>query len=180
MKEILTTKRLRLKKTSYKDLKDLYNLTSKEEVNRFNPSGPDKSIKDTEKILTFWMNEDWNKKGIGYYFVRDIKTDEFIGYIGLSLRDFLNIEFLNLAYRIEPKFQGKGIVIEACEKIISEAKEEHKNKIIHVLTMKQNIPSIRTAEKLGFIHNPKFNDIPNLNEVHLFNVPIQISNAWFI
>ncbi len=180
MNEILKTERMILKKPSYKDLQELYNLTSKKEVNLYNPDGPDKSIKEAETRLTFWMNEDWNKRGVGYYFVRDIDTNEFIGYIGLSFRDFLHIEFFNLAYRIEPKFQGKGMVTEACEKIISEAKAEHKNRVIHVLTMKQNIPSIRTAEKLGFVHNPKFNDIPNLNEVHLFDVPIQISNTWLI
>lgn len=59
MKKNIKTSRLELSKPSLGDLKELYELTSKPEVNLFNPHGPDKCIEETEETLQYRIKKDW-------------------------------------------------------------------------------------------------------------------------
>ena len=176
MKKEILTDRIRLTAPSLSDLEEMYALSSKIEVNLFNPHGPVKSIDETKKTLDYWIEKDWKAKGVGYYIVRELKTNAFIGYVGVALREFKKQEMLNLAYRINPEFQRKGYVIEACKLVISETKKLYPDTIIRVLTKKQNVPSLGVAKKLGFIYNPKLDNYPEKDDVNLFNVPQEISN----
>ncbi len=172
----MTTKNLFLKKPTMDDLDELFRLTSKPGVNTFNPDGADTDINETKEVLTSWM-DDWNKNNIGYHIART-HNGEFIGYMGVTLRNFSNQKMLNLAYRIEPAFHRKGYVFEACSHIINELPDDYKNFPIRVLTKKENIPSINLAKKLGFIYNEKLDNYPDNGDVNLFNVPNKISDDW--
>ncbi len=173
----LQTKRLSLTKPSLKDLEELYELTSKEEVNLFNPDGPDKDISEAKATLQTWI-DDWEKENIGYFMVRIKDTGEYVGYVGLAYRDFLGMKVLNLAYRINPTFQKKGYTYEACTAIIREANKDLGRVVIRALTKKDNLPSMGLAKKLSLIHNDKFDNYPDEGDVHLFNVKKQISDTW--
>ena len=54
-----------------------------------------KSAAETKETLEYWIENDWNAKGIGYYMVRELKTNAFIGYVGVALRPFKEKEMLN-------------------------------------------------------------------------------------
>ncbi len=177
MKTKIKTKRLLLIKPSLSDLEELYELTSKEEVNLFNPKGADKHIDEARLTLQSFI-EDWRIYDIGIYIVRLASTYEFVGYIGLYLKRQFGIKVFNLSYRIEPKFQRKGYVLEACEIILSEIKKEYKDVPVMVLTKRNNIPSINLAKKLGFIYNEKFDSYIDSEDVFLFDVDKSISSAW--
>ncbi|MDO5089186.1 MAG: GNAT family N-acetyltransferase [Leptotrichiaceae bacterium] len=128
---------------------------------------------ETEEILQYWMKKDWEEKGIGYYIICELSSDSFIGYGGLSLREFNNTEMLNLAYRINPEFQRKGIVFEACTVIIKEAEKVFPDMIIKV-AKRNNVPSFKPAQKPGFIYHSEYDDYPEKDDVYLFNVPYKI------
>ncbi len=169
------TKRTKLYKPKKSDLKELYDLMSKPEVNIFNPMGADSDIKTTQRKLNKWIY-DWEQNGIGYYIVRDIHTNEFIGYIGVSVVVFCDTKLLNLAYRIEPKFQRQAYVNEVCKKVIRLSFIKYPNTLIRILTKKQNKPSINVAKRLGFVYNKKFDDYPFKDDIYFFNVDTTVSS----
>ncbi len=172
---MIRTERMVLNKPNISDLEELYNLFSKEEVNKFNPMGAANDISETREMLDYWMN-DWNTKGIGYYIARTRFDNDFIGYMGLAYREFMGEKILDLAYRIEPKFGRKGYTMEGITAILANLDIEKGNEIIRVLTKRNNIPSISVAEKIGFIYNEKFDDYPEENDVYYFNVNKDISS----
>ncbi len=173
----MTTKRLLLKKPCLSDLEELYELTSKEEVNLFNPKGADKTIDVAKETLLSFIKE-WEDNEVGIYIVRLASTNEFVGYIGAYLKKEFHIQLFNLSYRIEPKFQRHGYVLEACRVILSEIEKEYKGIPVMVLTKRNNIPSIHLAKKLGFIYNEKFDNCIDTGDVFLFNVDKTVSSSW--
>lgn len=178
MKTELITERLCLSMPVIEDLENLYQLSSRPEVNLFNPHGPDQSIDQTKETLEYWINADWKGGGVGYYMVRERGSHAYIGYVGVAMRKFYGMNMLNLAYRIHPEFQGKGFVVEACRDVIAEAKKTFPNRVIRVLTKNNNAPSIGVAKKLGFIHNAKFDNDPEEGDVSLFDMDVDVSNSW--
>ncbi len=148
------------------DLKELYELFSKKEVNIYNPSGPDKNISVTKTRLENWI-QDWEKCDIGYYILRKLDTLEFVGYCGVRLTEFKGKTYYNLAYRIEPRFQRKGLTFEACSYILKYIKEE-KCFPIMVLTKYNNIPSINMAKKLSFKYDNEYDGYPDEGDVYFF------------
>ena len=180
MKNEIISERLRLLRPSSDNLEEMYKLMSNPEVNLYNPSGPDKSIAETKERLELWIKDDWEKNGIGYYMIRELLSNEYVGYAGVALRTFKNIDILNMAYRINPKFHRKGYVIEACREIISDVKKKYPEKIIRILTKKENIPSFELGKKLGFIYNSEFDDYPERGDVNLFDIDLNMSSTRII
>ncbi len=161
-----TTKRLILSRPTKLDLRELYELFSKKEVNKYNPSGPDKSISVTESRLDVWIG-DWEKYDIGYFVLRKLDTLEFVGYAGVRLTEFKGKTYYNLAYRIEPRFQRKGLTFEACSSVLKYVEQE-KYYPIMVLTKYNNTPSIKMAKKLSFNYVNKYDDYPDEGDVYFF------------
>ncbi|MEB7402139.1 GNAT family N-acetyltransferase [Mammaliicoccus sciuri] len=77
---------------------------------------------------------------------------------------------MNIYYRIEAAETQQGLVSEASRKIIEHVKELTNNQYkIVALTKKENTPSIKTAEKLGFKHNPELDDYDGEGNVYYFS-----------
>ncbi len=161
-----TTKRLIISRPTKLDLRELYELFSKKEVNIYNPSGPDKSVSVTESRLDIWI-KDWEKSDIGYYILRKLDTLEFVGYAGVRLTEFKGKTYYNLAYRIEPRFQRNGLTFEACRSILKYVEEEKAYPIM-VLTKYNNTPSIKMAEKLSFKYDDRHDDYPDKGDIYFF------------
>lgn len=179
MKNELETERLVLQRPEPEDLQDLFRLCTKPEVNLYNPAGADRDIRDSKQTLNGFI-ADWNNDQIGYYSVRIKSSGEYLGYIGLRKKKFLGKNLLNLAYRIEPKFQRQGYTYEACRYILDNLDSELSQIPIMALTKMENIPSFQLAVKLGLIHNPKFNNYPEQGDIYLFSIDKEISDLWEI
>lgn len=179
MKNSNETDRLVLQRPKLEDLNELFRLCAKPEVNLYNPAGATRYIIDSKRTLESFI-ADWNFNQVGYYTARIKSSGEYLGYVGLRKKKFLGMDMLNLAYRIEPKFQRQGYTYEACRFILDNLDPELSQIPIMVLTKQNNIPSFQLAIKLGFIHNPKFNNYPEHGDVYLFSVDRKISSCWNI
>ncbi len=177
MKTKIKTERLLLLKPCMSDLDELYGLTSKEEVNLYNPKGADKHIDEARRTLEAFI-KDWDDNGVGIYTVRLAGTNEFLGYIGVYLKRQFGRDIFNLSYRIEPKFQRKGYVFEACKTVLSEIKKEYRDVAVMALTKNNNLSSINLAKKLGFVYNEKFDNYIDEGDVFLFDVDKNVSSSW--
>lgn len=167
MKTRLETERLILQRPTSEDVQDLFVLCSKQEVNLYNPNGPDRDMSASKKTLERFI-EDWERDGIGYYTVRLKSGNEYLGYIGVRKTHFSGKPLLNLAYRIEPRFHRQGYTCEACRTILAELDRESLPFPIMVLTKEENLPSFYLAQKLGFVHAPEFDHFPERGDVYLF------------
>jgi uncharacterized protein YhfF/RimJ/RimL family protein N-acetyltransferase len=159
----LDTRRLRLRKPEIGDVDNLFALSSKPEVNAFNPAGPMQKRSEAIDMVNEWIEQDWNAKGIGYHVIFDAVTDAFIGCAGLSYRTLNGKPIANLAYRIEPVFQHRGLVKEACSAILA---AYDRRLPVMVLTLETNLPSRAVANSLGFVHDPRFDGFGASCESH--------------
>lgn len=157
----------------YDDLNELHKLFSNPSLNLFNPDGPHIDIEESRKYLEYWIYYDWEEQDLGYYILETKEDLEFIGHTGLAMRNLSGKNILNLAYRIEEAFQGRGLVKEACEKVFEEYEKFYDKFPILIHTKRQNAPSIGVAKSLGFNYNKNFDNNPDKDDISFFN----ISNA---
>ena len=101
---IITTDRLIIRKYEEKDLDDLYEYLSDEEVVRFEPYSA-LSLEETKKNLEWRVSSD-------EIFAIELKsTGKMIGNVFLGKRE---CETLELGYVLNRKFWGNGYAFEAC------------------------------------------------------------------
>lgn len=147
------------------DLTETFALTSLPEVNLYNPDGPDTTPAETAQALTQW-ERDWHEDGIGYYTARLRETGTYVGYMGLRKRTADNTSYLNLAYRIHPAMQGKGLVWEGCTAILEAARKQFAGMQVRALTKQQNKQSIAAALRLGLQHIPALDNRPDPDDIN--------------
>lgn len=90
--------------------------------------------------------------GYGIWIVVRKEDEEIIGRAGLSNREVDGETKLELGYVIAKEYQNQGYAYEICEAICDFVKEFlYENEIVCFMR-KENIPSIKLAEKLGFVY----------------------------
>jgi ribosomal-protein-serine acetyltransferase len=107
-------------------------------------------LKATEEFITKNIQIELEKKGY-YFYVRNLKTNSLIGYIGIKKIDY-HISKCELFYFIDIDFEGKGIISKAISEVIGFCFKELKMNKIFICTSKINFGSQQIALKNGFIH----------------------------
>ena len=106
-------------------------------------------LKTTEESIT--KNLQIEKEKSGYYFyVRNIETNNLIGYIGIKKIDY-SISKCELFYFIDTDFEGKGIISKVVSEVIGFCFNELKMNKIFICTSKINFGSQQIALKNGFV-----------------------------
>ena len=106
-------------------------------------------LKTTEVFIT--KNIQIEEERTGYYFyIRNIETNNLIGYIGIKKIDY-SISKCELLYFIDANFEGKGIISNAVSQIINFCFKELKMNKIFICTSKINFASQQIALKNGFV-----------------------------
>ena len=136
----ITTDRLIIRKYEEKDLNDLYEYLSDEEVVRFEPYSA-LSFEETKKNLEWRVSSD-------EIFAIELKaTCKMIGNVFLGKRE---CETLELGYVLNKKFWGNGYAFEACNAMCNKAFSGGTHRI------EANCDPLHSAswkllERLGFI-----------------------------
>ncbi|MBO3080291.1 GNAT family N-acetyltransferase [Mammaliicoccus sciuri] len=166
---ILETERIKLVPPAYTYLEKLFEVHHDPANQKYNPAGPATTIQAFRETLDQWIKH-YEDHGFGYYVL--IRKDHYLpfGVCGLQYKEILGQTYLNIYYRIEAAETQQGLVSEASRKIIEYVKELTNNQYkIVALTKKENIPSIKTAEKLGFKHNPELDNYDGEGNVYYFS-----------
>ena len=107
------------------------------------------SLKKAEVFMAVNLAKEKNNEGF-YFFARDIKTNDLIGYLCVKTIDY-RISKCELGYFTDEDFQGKGIT----SKMVSDALEfcfnELKMNKVFICTSEINFASQRIALKHNFI-----------------------------
>ncbi len=179
---LFTSERLGFRNWTSDDLDKMYSINSDKEVMEFFPSQPTR--KETIDFITR-MQTSFAKNGYCYFAVEIINTQEFIGFIGLSIQTF-EADFTpmtDIGWRLKKSSWGKGFATEGAKACVKYGFEDLNLKTIHAIAPKLNTKSQHVMTKIGmtesctFIH-PKINKDHTLKNCVLFKISNK-SNSSF-
>ena len=143
----MLTNRLLLRPFESSDVEAAFEWFSDPAVMRFTPSGPDKSIDDTNARLKKYQ-EHQIVHGFSKWIVLDRETDRPIGDAGLLvLQDY---DWIDFGYRLAQSYWGKGLATEAGPEWIRAAFDQFQIDRLTAFVHPENVASIRVLHKLGF------------------------------
>lgn len=174
MKFHFTSERLGFRSWKASDLEFLNRLNSDAEVMKYFPSTL--SQVDNSSFI-HRMQRMFKDKGYCYWPVEELQSQSLIGFIGLSFQDY-TAHFnpsIDIGWRINTNFQGKGYATEGAKKVLDYAKNELR--LIKVVSVAPifNKPSIRIMEKIGMLkeynfNHPKLSEHIELRECSLYSI----------
>ena len=108
---------------------------------------------EEEKAYTkAYIQQMYSYYGFGFWMILEKKTGHIIGKAGVNLMEDEGELRLELGYLIAKEAQRKGYALECCRAILSYVKEELGYEEVWCYIQTGNEPSIKLAEKLGFVY----------------------------
>jgi RimJ/RimL family protein N-acetyltransferase len=155
-----TTSRLILRPPHADDLASVFSIHSDPATNQYNPSGPMTDISQAASVLSDWLRH-WEEKGYGQWAIasRDV-PQRIIGFGGLSLRMYLDVERLNLGYRFAVSGWGKGYATELSIASLEYGFGELAVEQVYAVVRPAHQASIRVLEKIGMQRIDSLDDVP--------------------
>jgi len=150
----LSTGRLVLRALAVTDNAQMAAIRSDDEVNKYISRQPCLSLAEAEafirKIQQAVIDDGW------FYWAICLEGDDrLIGTVCLWNIDAEKAQ-AELGYELFPAFQGKGIMTESLEKVISFAFNELRFKRMVAITDRHNVRSLRLLEKFGFVRDTDY------------------------
>ena len=165
---ILTTERLTLRQLHINDEQEIFTLRSDSEINKYLGRQLSKTIDDARNFINK-INENINKNVSLYWAITLGDENKVVGTVCLFSFSDEN-DNCEIGYELLTKYQGKGIMKEAVEKVIGYAFHTIKVKKIEAIFHRDNQRSIKLLEKLSFRNsNENDNTEPDLIYYHLSN-----------
>jgi RimJ/RimL family protein N-acetyltransferase len=146
--KILETKRLLLRRLEPTDLDDLFALYSDPEVRHYFPEGT-LSYQETKEELEWFLDGHPQHPELGLWATIHKETDQFIGRCGLLPWIIDQQPEVEIAYMLAKAYWGQGLGSEAALGIRDYAFEKLGLSRLICLIDRDNIASIRVAEKVG-------------------------------
>ncbi|PCJ64968.1 MAG: GNAT family N-acetyltransferase [Bacteroidetes bacterium] len=139
----IETKRLILREITVHDASAMYELNLDPLIKQYTLDDPYTSI---EAAAESWATYDHYKKhGYGRWAVVLKETNEILGWCGLKN----NGNFIDIGYRLIPRFRGNGYTTEAAKACIEYGFKTLNMQEIIARTIKDNTASIKVIKKLG-------------------------------
>ena len=146
----LETERLRLRILEERDLDPLATMYADPETMRYLGEGKVISRAETWRAISGGLGH-WLLRGYGMWAVETREDSEFVGRVG-----FIDPEGwpgFELGYMIGRPYWGRGYAIESARAAYAYAKDVlHRDRVISLIRP-GNAPSVRVAEKLGFVRD---------------------------
>jgi [ribosomal protein S5]-alanine N-acetyltransferase len=145
---ILTTKRLRLRRFTARDLTGLHACFGDAVAMRYWNFPPSKTEAESARRLKYLVKSTSPYSFLAWA-VADKKSDACIGMVNYHHREAHNRR-LEVGYILCPKRQGKGLMTEAMRALLAYCFEELGVHRVQALIHPDNSASIRLVERLGF------------------------------
>lgn len=155
-----TTSRLILRPPHRDDLASVFAIHSDPATNQYNPAGPLTDISQAASMLDGWLSH-WKDRGYGQWAIASREApDSIIGFGGLSMRMYLDVERLNLGYRFAANSWGKGFATELSIAALEYGFDELGVQQIYAVVRPAHLASIRVLEKIGMQRVDPIDDVP--------------------
>lgn len=151
---LVHTARLTLRRLQPADGPAMFAVHGDPATYHYTPARPHPDLATSEEMLRSCLNS-WDTYGVGYWAVALTREEEtIIGFGGVEYRVWSEHEVLNLYYRLTPSAWGQGYATELARAAVSLARTYLPRWPVVARTRAENIPSIRTAERVGLIRRP--------------------------
>ena len=145
--DILETKRCYLRETTVEDVPEFFRIYADKRIVEYTedlyPTREEEIAYTKEYIANAYHFYEF-----GVWTIIEKSTGRIIGRAGLSVRD--GFDDPELGYVLDTAYQGRGIALEVCTAILDYAKEYLGAETINALVHRENSPSLRLLDKLGF------------------------------
>jgi RimJ/RimL family protein N-acetyltransferase len=163
------TARLSLRSPTETDLKRLFEIYGDPATHQFNPFGPLREIEQAQALLDKWIMH-WDEKGYGQWAISTRENpQQVIGFGGIDARDFLEVERVNLGYRLAPEVWGLGYATELGVAALQYGLVELQLPEIFAVVRPTHLASIRILEKIGMHAAGELDDVPGQASSLVFN-----------
>ncbi len=144
MAKLLETDRLLLETLEQKHFKELCSLLANEKVHQYFPKTLNK-----EEAQEFYnkVKKGYSEDGYSFWAVIRKEDTQFIGICGLLKQIINSQEEVEVGYRINDSYWGRGYATEAAQGCVTYAKDVLKKRRVISLILKENLQSVRVAEK---------------------------------
>jgi [ribosomal protein S5]-alanine N-acetyltransferase len=157
---ILRTERLTLRQLVINDEQEIFTLRSDSEINKYLDRQVSKTIEDARNFINM-VNENINKNDSLYWAITLSDNNKLVGTICLFNFSDEN-DKCEIGYELLTKFQGRGIMKEAVEKVIDYAFNTIKVQKIEAFFHRDNQSSIRLLDKFSFKQSNEPDQAPEL------------------
>lgn len=155
-----TTARLLLRPPRMDDLDTMFAIYSDPATNQFNPNGPIKELSQAQAFIDAWVRH-WAEQGYGWWAVATREApDEIIGFGGVALMKYLDVERVNLGYRFGVPAWGKGYATELGRAALDYAINELNLPEVYGLVRPTHQASIHVLEKIGLQRVDVLDEVP--------------------
>ena len=145
---ILETGKLILRHLVLDDLDNLFALYCDPDVSKFIPDAP-RTYEEARKELEWHMKGHPKRPELGLWATIHKETNRFIGRCGLLPWTIDGKNEVEVAYLISKEYWGQGLGTEAAQAILDYGFEKLKLSRLICLIEKENLASIKVAEKIG-------------------------------
>ena len=146
--KILETSRLILRHQVLDDLDNLFALYRDPDVSRYIPDAP-RNYDEAREELLWHMHGHPQQPELGLWAAIHKETNQFIGRCGLLPWTIEGKNEVEVAYLISKAYWGQGLGTEAARALLDYGFEELNLPRLVCLVVKENLASIRVAEKIG-------------------------------
>ena len=158
----IETERLILRELTETDVEGMFELDSNIDVHTFLGNNPIKTKEQAEQNIQF-IRTQYLERGVGRFAVIEKNSSDFIGWCGLKFckgkEEELNgiSNFIDIGYRLIPKFWGKGYASEAAFASLDFGFKNMKYECIYGAAETANIGSNKILRKIGLQYINEFN-----------------------
>jgi ribosomal-protein-alanine N-acetyltransferase len=117
-----------------------------------------RNLEDAENYIQSKFLPQFDKLGFGNYLIVLKEGNQKIGGVGIFEREGLDI--VDIGFSVLEKFEGKGYMFEAAQKVKSIGMNDFGLKKVSAITTKDNISSQKLIERLG-LRFQKYVTLPN-------------------
>jgi HAD superfamily hydrolase (TIGR01509 family) len=147
---ITATKRTIIRELTEHDIKELYQIYQNEEVTKYTDKLDDSLEIETEKQKAY-IQTVYHFYGYGIWGIFDTASGKLIGRCGIESKLIDAQPEFELSYLLDRTYWGKGYALECTSAVIRYAQNHLNADRITAVIDKENIRSIRLAERLGFL-----------------------------
>lgn len=145
---VMETERLVLRKLTLNDANDMFEMRSNPDMIDFTDGKLDEYLDDTLHFIEMINNGIKKNKWVNWAIIYK-DNNRLIGTINIwNLNDEENKA--EIGYGIVPKYQGKGLMVEALKAVVNYGLNDMKLQKLEVWTERRNLKSIKLVERLGF------------------------------
>ena len=146
--KILETKHLTLRRLQLTDLDDLFRLYCDPDVRLYIPDAPN-NYEETREELEWFLDGHPKQPELGLWATIYKKTHRFIGRCGLLPWTIDGRSEVEVAYLLAKAYWGQGLGTEVAQAVLDYGYEQlHLSRLICLID-RDNLASIRVAEKIG-------------------------------